>query len=208
MRQAFNLLLLLFLTQFLACGDGDADVISGKPDQEEIIDPSGEPQDTLSDVFQIECSNYAPQLYLSVTDKDANSILDCDYDSQRGPKEGYVAIKNVRYTENYASNAFSLTYDSRESNVVIYPEEINSLGDRFEETGDSVRFYGNRPISGVADSVVMPVRELWLHLAVEWTNADIDTFALRYSNTCDIQLTQVCLRGDSIGYNRVVLIKE
>ncbi|CAK7046602.1 MAG: hypothetical protein PARBB_02340 [Parabacteroides distasonis] len=207
MKQAFNLLLAIFLAQLIACGDKDVDIVSGHPDQEEMLDPSKEPQDTLPDIFEVECANHSPQLYLSVTDKDANPIYDYDYSDTSILKEGHIAIRKVNFTENDADHAFALTVEEDKSRVSIYPETIHAFLDQFEEIGDSIRFYGNRPISGRADSVVIPVKELWLHLAVEWTNADIDTFALCYRNTCDIQLTQVRLHGDSIGYNSATLIK-
>ncbi|MDD2951987.1 MAG: WG repeat-containing protein [Parabacteroides sp.] len=208
MRQVFNLLLVIFLAQLIACGEKDVDTVSRNPDQEEIPDPSREPQDTLSDIFEIECANHSPQLYLSVIDKDANPILDCDYDETGTPKEGYIAIRKVNYTESDTSNTFTLAYNTDNSVISIYPETIHYFLDQFEETGDSIRFYGKRPVSSVADSVVIPVKELWLPIVVEWTNNDVDTFALRYRNTCDIQLTQVCLHGDSIGYNSATLIKS
>lgn len=207
MRQAFNLLLVIFLAQLIACGDKDVDIVSGHPDQEES-DPSKEPQDTLSDIFEVECANHSPQLYLSVGDKDANSIYDYDYSDTGILKEGHIAIRKVNFTENGIDHVFTLADNVDKSCVSIYPETIHALEGQFKETGDSIRFYGNRPISGIADSVVIPVKELWLHLAVEWTNADIDTFALCYRNTCDIQLTQVRLHGDSIGYNSATLVKS
>lgn len=208
MRQAFNLLLVIFLAQLIACGDKDADMISGHPDQEEVPDPSKEAQDTLPDVFEVECANHSPQLYLSVTDKDTNPIYDYDYSDTGILKVGHIAIRKVNFTENGTDHVFTLADEVDKRSVSIYPETIHTFLDQFKETGDSIRFYGNRPISGIADSVVIPVKELWLHLAVEWTNADIDTFALCYRNTCDIQLTQVCLHGDSIGYNSATLVKS
>ena len=55
--------------------------------------------------------------------------------------------------------------------------------------------------------MVIPVRELWLRLVVEWTSEEADTLALRYQDACDIQLTRVCLAGDSVGINQVTLVK-
>ena len=144
-------------------------------------------------------------MYLSVTDKEATPILHMASDGQ--PEVGKIGIRGVHYAESDAPGSFTLTYDPERACVAIYPEEMWRFLDRFEETGDSIRFYGKRPISGVADSVVIPVRELWLRLVVEWTSEEADTLALRYQDACDIQLTCVCLAGDSVGINQVTLVK-
>lgn len=127
MKQAFNLLLAIFLAQLIACGDKDVDIVSGHPDQEEMLDPSKEPQDTLPDIFEVECANHSPQLYLSVTDKDANPIYDYDYSDTSILKEGHIAIRKVNFTENDADHAFALTVEEDKSRVSIYPETIHAF---------------------------------------------------------------------------------
>lgn len=205
MKQVFNILLLLFIANLIACGDDDS-TISDNPNQEETTDPTREPQDTIPDILQIDCANHAPQLYLSVTDQNDLPILDSIHGDTGTAKEGHIAIRKVTYTGYGTDHTFKLTYE--EDNVIsIYPETIHTLLDRFEETGDSIRFYGKRPLSGIADSIVIPVRELWLPLVIEWTNDNTDTLLLRYNDACDIQLTQIRLQGDSIGHNSATLVK-
>ena len=197
MRPYFHLLLLFSLFQLTGCGEEEVVQLPDDPTFEETTDPA--------DVFTVECANHAPELYLSVTDKEATPILHMASDGQ--PEVGKIGIRGVHYAESDAPGSFTLTYDPERARVAIYPEEMWRFLDRFEETGDSIRFYGKRPISGVADSVVIPFRELWLRLVVEWTSEEADTLALRYQDACDIQLTCVCLAGDSVGFNQVTLVK-
>ena len=137
MRPYFHLLLLFSLFQLTGCGEEEVVQLTDDPTFEETTDPA--------DVFTVECANHAPELYLSVTDKEANPILHLASDGQ--PEVGKIGIRGVHYAESDAPGSFTLTYDPERARVAIYPEEMWRFLDRFEETGDSIRFYGKRPIS-------------------------------------------------------------
>ena len=120
MRPYFHLLLLFSLFQLTGCGEEEVVQLPDDPTFEETTDPA--------DVFTVECANHAPELYLSVTDKEANPILHMASDGQ--PEVGKIGIRGVHYAESDAPGSFTLTYDPERARVAIYPEEMWRFLDR------------------------------------------------------------------------------
>ena len=92
MRPYFHLLLLFSLFQLTGCGEEEVVQLPDDPTFEETTDPA--------DVFTVECANHAPELYLSVTDKEATPILHMASDGQ--PEVGKIGIRGVHYAESDA----------------------------------------------------------------------------------------------------------
>lgn len=205
MRQAFQLLVSLFLLQLIACG-GEEEI--RQPDTPADDFPVGY-YDTAFHTGQIGGGLYQPYFRLAAVDESGTVISDPAYNRTGILQEGDIAIRSIRWLEDYAfldpvKDAIVLDYYNQE--YLINPGLEMEHWPHFTETGDSVEYI--LTFVEPAKRITLPKRTLDLGLVVEWTNLDIDTLTVSYTDSLGFSIGDVWCRGERLGGHISQILKK